>query len=74
MKLLSPIPVGTRAKKVGGSYQATGTVVGNFKTTAGEQRYVFEFDEPKGMLHIFGPSQLEAVTTELRGLLWAWYY
>lgn len=54
------LAVGTKARKVGGSYQATGTIAGSFKTVAGEQRYVFEFDEPKGMLHIFGPSQVEA--------------
>jgi hypothetical protein len=58
---MNSIPVGTAALKVGGSYQANGIIVGNFKTTAGEQRYVFEFDEPKGMLHIFGPSQVQAI-------------
>lgn len=51
-----------RAEKVGGSYQATGTVVSTFYTLAGEMRYVFEFDEPKGMLHIFGPSQVKLLT------------
>lgn len=61
------IPVGTRALKVGGSFQASGTVVGNFKTLAGEQRYVFEFDVPAAMLHVYGPSQLQAVV-ERRGL------
>lgn len=48
-----------RARKVGGSYQAEGTVVAEFLTTTGEQRYVFEFDVPQGMLHIFGQSQLK---------------
>lgn len=48
-----------RARKVGGSYQAEGTVVSEFKTLAGATRYVFEFDSPKGMLHIFGPEQVE---------------
>lgn len=47
-----------RARKIGGSYQAAGTVVSEFRTLAGEQRFVFEFDEPKGMLHIFGPQQI----------------
>lgn len=51
--------VGTRVRKVGGSYQATGTVVSAFKTRAGKQRYVFEFDEFAGMLHIFNHEQLE---------------
>ena len=65
---MNSIPVGARANKIGGSFQASGTVVGNFKTLAGEQRYVFEFDVPAGMLHIYGPSQLEAVVVERRGL------
>lgn len=51
-----------RAEKIGGSYQATGTIVSAFKTTAGEQRYVFEFDVPKGMLHIFSGAQLQFLT------------
>ena len=48
-----------RAKKVGGSYQATGTVVSEFKTLAGKDRVVFEFDVPQGMLHIFSTDQIE---------------
>lgn len=48
-----------RARKVGGSYQAEGTIVSEFKTLAGKTRYVFEFDYPAGMLHIFGPEQVE---------------
>lgn len=47
-----------RARKVGGSYQADGMVVARFKTTAGLDRVVFEFDEPKGMLHIFNADQV----------------
>lgn len=47
-----------RAEKIGGSYQASGWIVSIFHTTAGETRYVFEFDEPKGMLHIFSPGQV----------------
>lgn len=47
-----------RAAKVGGSYQAEGTVVAEFKTLAGLPRCVFEFDTPRGMLHIFSPEQL----------------
>lgn len=45
-------------RKIGGSYQADGVIVGAFKTLAGKERYVFEFIEPAGMLHIFGPEQL----------------
>lgn len=50
---------GQRAKKVGGSYQATGTIVSAFTTLKGHERFVFEFDQPAGMLHIFGPEQVE---------------
>jgi len=46
------------AKKVGGSYQAAGTVVSEFNTKAGDTRVVFEFDTYPGMLHIFTPKQL----------------
>ena len=49
----------SRAKKIGGSYQADGTIVSTFATLAGETRHVFEFDQPAGMLHIFGPGQVE---------------
>lgn len=52
---------GQRARKVGGSYQADGTIVAAFITTAGLDRFVFEFDTPAGMLHIFNGSQLEAI-------------
>ena len=47
------------ARKVGGAYQANGAVVSEFKTIAGNDRVVFEFSEPSGMLHIFNPSQIE---------------
>lgn len=47
-----------RATKIGGSYQADGTVVSEFVTTAGLRRCVFEFDTPKGMLHIFSMEQI----------------
>lgn len=50
--------VGRRAEKVGGSYQALGTIVADFTTVAGKRRLVFEFDAPAGMLHIFDPAQL----------------
>ena len=51
--------VGDRVRKVDGSYQATGHIVAAFRTRANMERYVFEFLNPKGMLHIFGPGQLE---------------
>ena len=51
--------VGDRAEKVGGSFQALGTIVAQFYTLDKQERYVFEFDNPAGMLHIYGPSQLE---------------
>ncbi|MBK8184873.1 MAG: hypothetical protein IPK63_19105 [Candidatus Competibacteraceae bacterium] len=53
------LKVGDRARKVGGSYQATGTILAIFITRDEEQRFVFDFDEPPGLLHIFGPAQIE---------------
>jgi hypothetical protein len=54
------LQVSKRANKVGGSFQASGVIVAAFKTTEGAERFVFEFDVPKGMLHLYGASQLEA--------------
>lgn len=49
-----------RARKVGGSFQHSGTLVSEFQTTSGECRVVIEFDEPvQGMLHIYRPDQCE---------------
>lgn len=53
--------LGCRVEKVGGSYSASGTVVAEFETTAGRKRVVFEFDNPKGLLHIFDPGQLHSL-------------
>jgi len=50
---------GDRVRKVGGSYQADGIIVGIAVTTTGDVRYVFEFEQYPGMLHIFNESQLE---------------
>lgn len=51
--------VNDKVKKVGGSYQAEGIIVAAFLTTDGFERYVFEFINPHGMLHIFNEKQLE---------------
>lgn len=52
-------PKKKRVRKEGGSFQHTGTVVAEFKTTSGEVRIVVEFDEPvQGMLHIYRPDQV----------------
>lgn len=49
-----------RARKIGGSFQHSGTLVSEFKTTSGENRVVIEFDDPvKGMLHIYRADQVE---------------
>jgi hypothetical protein len=50
------------ARKVGGSYQADGFIVARFRTRAGVERVVFEFEQPAGMLHIFAADQVEAKT------------
>ena len=50
-------------RKIGGSFQHTGTVVAEFKTLAGEPRIVLEFDAPvAGMLHVYRPDQVEDTT------------
>jgi len=51
--------VGDQVRKVGGTYQADGVIVGIAVTTKGDVRYVFEFSDYQGMLHIFNESQLE---------------
>ncbi len=53
--------VGDRVQKKIGSYQATGTILAAFKTRYGSKRYVFDFDEPPGLLHIFNHEQLELI-------------
>ena len=49
---------GDRVRKTGGSYQADGIIVGIAVTTMGDVRYVFEFEDYPGMLHIFNETQL----------------
>lgn len=46
------------ASKIGGSYQAAGTIISEFDTKAGDKRVVFEFSAYPGMLHIFSPKQV----------------
>ena len=46
------------ATKVGGSYTATGRIKARFRADDGSARYVFRFNQPPGLLHIFGESQL----------------
>ena len=53
--------VGQRVVKIGGSYQADGTIQSVFLTRAGKMRFVFEFDTPAGMLHIFNPEQVALI-------------
>lgn len=56
-----PQAVPRRVRKIGGSFQHSGTVVAEFTTTAGEPRIVLEFDAPvAGMLHVYRPDQVEA--------------
>ncbi|CAH1671821.1 hypothetical protein [Chelatococcus asaccharovorans] len=53
-----------RARKIGGSYQAEGAIVAEFLADDGSPRYIFRFDEPAGLLHIFGAAQLEINASE----------
>lgn len=54
--------IGNRVRKVGGSFQHTGTIRAVFTTTTGEWRIVVEFDPPvAGMLHIYRLDQVEVL-------------
>ena len=48
-----------KARKIGGSYQAEGTILAEFLADDGSKRYVFRFDNPAGLLHIFNDKQIE---------------
>ena len=48
-------------RKVGGSYQATGTIKAAFSADDGTARYVFRFDHPPGLLHIYNEGNLEKI-------------
>jgi hypothetical protein len=60
IEIVPKFSVGDLVRKVGGTYQANGIIVGTAVTTRGELRYVFEFSAFPGMLHIFNEGQLEA--------------
>lgn len=51
--------INDKVRKIGGSYQATGTIVSRFKALDGSSRYVFQFDSPAGLVHILGDNNLE---------------
>lgn len=53
-----------RARKVGGSYQATGYVIAEFLTLADKPMVVFEFAAYPGMMHLFSVTQIERVEDE----------
>jgi hypothetical protein len=60
-----------RVKKIGGSFQHTGTVVATFHTTSGDERLVVEFDPPvSGMLHIYRPDQVEWLECSGDHMIW----
>jgi len=52
---------GDRVRKIGGSYQADGEIKAAFLADDGSARYVFRFDNPPGLLHIFNENQLEII-------------
>lgn len=51
-------------EKIGGSYQATGIIKARFLADDGTPRYVFRFDNPPGLLHIFYEKQLAGFKIE----------
>ena len=56
--------VGDRVKKVGGEYELEGTIVAAFNKLSGTERYVVEADIPKGLLHIYGPNNLQLLEVQ----------
>jgi hypothetical protein len=50
---------GDYVRKTGGTYEADGIIVGIAVTTRGDVRYLFEFEQFPGMLHIFNEGQLQ---------------
>lgn len=53
--------IGEMVYKIGGSYQALGTIKARFLADDGTARYVFRFENPAGLLHIFNEKQLSDV-------------
>jgi hypothetical protein len=53
--------VGDRVEKYKGGYSATGTVIGVGKTLAGKVRYMVEYDNPAGLIHIHSDNDLRAI-------------
>lgn len=51
--------VGQRVFKATGEYQAFGTIVAVGRTSTGTLLYMFEFDIPRGMVHVFREHQLQ---------------
>lgn len=59
---LAPRPEPRRVRKVGGSFQHSGTVLSEFVTLGGDRRVVVEFDPPvAGMLQVYRPDQVETI-------------
>lgn len=49
---------GDKVRKPKGDYTGDGTIKVRFRADDGSARYVFRFDTPAGLLHIFGEKQL----------------
>lgn len=52
--------VDDKVEKYKGTYRAIGTVIAVGKTSAGEIRYLVEYDIPKGLCHIHSDSDLRS--------------
>lgn len=56
MEMMQP---GTRARKVGGKFEANGTIVAAWiDPDDGKPRYAFRFDFPAGMTHFYTAEQV----------------
>ena len=58
LELVRPTRVSQQVHVKTATYAAQGTIVAEFKTLKGNQRYVVEFAEPEGLLHIHNGDQL----------------
>jgi hypothetical protein len=56
MEMMQP---GTKARKVGGKFEANGTIVAAWiDPDDGKPRYAFRFDSPAGMTHFYTAEQV----------------
>jgi hypothetical protein len=63
---LHPVKItyGTKMRKVFGSYTADGFFLNSFQDITGQLWFIFEFETPPGLLHIFKYDEKRFIITE----------